>query len=131
MSRPQPPESTDCAPNPPPPVIATRVCHREPLGYTHRRTGRNQNRVCGLTFRNLIYQPETLLDRADAHPDAGVDVAGLERGGLEIEPIVGRIAGRLARIEGAAAGTPDIAASAELPCQLAAEDPGGGGAILQ
>src|SRR5262249_27036519 len=70
-------------------------------------------------------------DLPDAHPDAGVHVTGVEYGNFEIEPIVGWIAGHLARIEGAAAGTPDITAGAELPCQLAAQNSCGGGAVLQ
>src|SRR5262249_23471509 len=88
---------------------------------------RDANRACRQTSQDLIDQSEALLDLANAHPDAGVDVTGLEHGNLEIEPIVGRIAGHLARIEGAAAGTPDVTAGAKLPRQLATQDAPGAG----
>jgi len=101
-------------------IAAERFRHPKPFAHRVTRIDRDPNRACGQTSQDLIDQGEALLDLANAHPDAGVDVTGLEHRNLEIEPIVGRIAGHLARIEGAAAGTPDITAGAELPCQLAA-----------
>src|SRR6266508_6706849 len=95
------------------------------------RIDRSADRTCGQVPQDLIDQPEALLDLADAHPDAGVNVTGLEHGNLEREPIIGRIAGRLARIESTAAGTPDITAGAELPCQVAAKNSSGGRAVLR
>ena len=72
-----------------------------------------------------------MLDFADADPDAGIDVAGIEHRNDEIEPIVRRIVERFPRIEVAAAGAADIAARAELPGEVGADDPGQGGAVLQ
>jgi hypothetical protein len=81
--------------------------------------------------QDLVDQREALLDLADADPHARVDIAGLEHRDLEVEPIIGRVGKRLARIEGAAAGASDIAAGAELPRQLAAQNAGSVGAVLQ
>src|SRR6185295_11352354 len=67
---------------------------------------------------NLFDELEALLDLADAHPHPGVDVAGIEHRHLEFELIIWLIPRRLACIEGAAAGAPDIAAGAELSRQL-------------
>src|SRR5262249_57500287 len=78
-----------------------------------------------------IKQGEMRPDRGGGHAAGGVDVTGIEQGSFEIEPIVGRIAWHLARIEGAAAGASNITAGAELPCQLAAQNSCGGGAVLQ
>src|SRR5437764_945248 len=50
-------------------------------------------------LKNLFDKLQALLDLADAHPDAGVDVASIEHRHVEIEPIIGRIARPLARIE--------------------------------
>src|SRR5262245_25927310 len=83
------------------------------------------------TLQDLFDQLEALLDLADADPDPSVDVAGLEHRHLKIELIVGRVAWAFARIEGAVAGTPHIAAGAELACEFRAQNAGGGGAVLQ
>src|ERR1041385_8378340 len=82
-------------------------------------------------FQYLFDQAEALLDFPNAHPDARVDIALVENRHLELQRVVGRIARRAARIDGAARGAADIAAGAELPRKLALEDAGGYGAVLQ
>ena len=67
----------------------------------------------GQALQDLLDQPETLLDLADADPDPRVDIAVVAHRHLEIELVVGRVADRFARIEGAARGAADIAAGAE------------------
>src|SRR5262249_61450235 len=89
-------------------VTAKRFRHSETFAHLAIGIDRDPHRACGQTSQDLIYQGEALLDLPDAHPDAGVHVTGVEYGNFEIEPIVGWIAGHLARIEGAAAGTPHI-----------------------
>ncbi len=82
-------------------------------------------------LQDLINQPEALLHLANTHPYPSVDITRLEHGNVEIETMIGRIADCLAGVESAAAGTPDIPAGPELPRQLAAQNPGAGGAVLQ
>ena len=55
----------------------------------------------------------------------------VKTGTSKVELIVGRIARRFAHIEIASAGAPDIAARAELACQLGAQDSSADGAVLQ
>ena len=57
-------------------------------------------RICSISA-------EALLDLADANPDARIDVALLERRApRRLSCVVGRIAGTLARVEGAAEARP-------------------------
>ena len=72
-----------------------------------------------------------MLDFADTHPNAGVDIAGREYRNGKVELIVGGITGRFACIEVASAGAPDIAAGAELTCQRGGHNSGPDRAILQ
>src|SRR5262245_40516068 len=58
-----------------------------------------RDRAVRQTLQDLFDELETLLDLADAHPDPSIDVAFVEDGYLEIELVVGRITGTLARIE--------------------------------
>src|SRR3984957_7454957 len=60
----------------------------------------------------LGHQSETLLDLANAHPDARIDVARGQHRHLEFKPIVGRIGVRLARLKSPAAGPADGTAGA-------------------
>ena len=89
-----------------------------------RQTQFGTDRADGQRVEDLLNQPEALLDLADAHPDAGIDIAGFQDRNVEVELTVRPISGRLARIKGASARTSDIAAGAELPCQLGAQNPG-------
>src|SRR5438105_262641 len=73
---------------------------------------------------DLLDQDEALLDLADADPDARIDVAGGQHRHIEAQRRIGRVAGRLACIVGAARRAPDIAAAAELAGQLGLEDSG-------
>ena len=99
-----------------------------------RRAGARHRRGSAPSGRprdDLLDQRHALLDLADAHPDAGIDVALLEHG--HVERRAGRRADRrsAARIESAARGAADIAAGAELLRQRGLQDAGGDGAILQ
>ena len=85
----------------------------------------------GRRCQYLVDQSETLLDLANAHPDACIDIARGQHRHLEFKPIIGRIGVRLARIEGAAAGAADVTAAAELVHQFGGHHPGLDGAILQ
>src|SRR5437667_4327482 len=87
------------------------------------------DRAIRQALQNLLDEREALLDLADTDPHARIDVAGRKHRHLEVEPVVGRVAEGLARIEGPAAGASDIAAGAELSRQLAAQNAGGGGAV--
>ena len=64
-------------------------------------------------------------------PDARIDIAVVAHRHFEIEPIVRRIADRLARVEGAARGASDIAAGAECARQSRRQIAGGDGAVLE
>src|SRR5579872_1559369 len=81
--------------------------------------------------KNLFDQRKALLDFADPHPDAGVDIACREYRNIKVELIVGGIAMRFAHIEIASAGPSHIAARAELACQLGGHDSRADGAVLQ
>src|SRR4029077_8457652 len=78
----------------------------------------------GKRVQNLLDQSEALLDLANAHPNARVDVALVENRHVERQPVVRRIARRSAHIDGAARRAADIAAGAELPDKLRLENPG-------
>ena len=82
-------------------------------------------------FEDLIDQPEALLDLADADPHPRVDVAVVAHRRLEVELVIGRVADRLARIEGAARGAADIASGAEGARERRREIAGGDGAVLE
>ena len=62
---------------------------------------------------------------------ARVDVALVQHRHLEVQPVVGRIADRPARVEVAARGAADKAAGAEPARQLGRQDAGADGAVLQ
>src|SRR5262249_20594560 len=70
------------------------------------------------TRQDLFDQAQALLDLADADPDAGIDVAGLEHRDVELQLIVGRVARTLARVEAAPGRATDIAAGAKLARQF-------------
>src|SRR5882672_11555726 len=91
----------------------------------------NLDRSFGQARQNLLDQSEALLDLANAHPDARVDVALVEHRHVEPQRIVRRITGRAARIDGPARGAADMTAGAELPRKLGLEDACGDGAVLQ
>src|SRR4051794_23199174 len=101
------------------------------LRVSPRQTELHPDRTVGQSVQDLLDQSEALLDLADTDPDAGVDVAALEDGNVEGQLVVRPVSRDPARVEGAAAGTPDVTAGAKLPCQRGAQDPGGGGAVLQ
>src|SRR3954465_12230672 len=103
-------------------IAAKCLRHPETFAYPRRQTELRPNRTVGQSVQELLDQSEALLDLADADPDAGVDVAALEDGNIEGELTVRPVSRDLARVEGAAAGTPDVAASAKLPCQRGAQD---------
>ena len=63
--------------------------------------------------------------------DAGVDVAFRQHRHAKLNAIVGWISRRLARVESAAAGAPDITAGSELLHEAAMHDASADGAILQ
>src|SRR3954468_17570924 len=81
--------------------------------------------------QHLLDQRQTLLDLLDADPDSGIDIAVVARRHLEEELVIGRIAKRLARVEGATAGASHVAASAELAGVIGAQNAGLRGAVLQ
>src|SRR5258708_21165250 len=85
----------------------------------------------GQAIEHLRNQPDALLDLANAYPDPRIDVAVVEHRHVERELVVRRIGKRLACIEGAAGGAPDIAARAELLHILRLHEPGRDGAVLQ
>src|SRR5579863_9146138 len=74
------------------------------------------------TLDKLVDQRQTLLDFADADPDAGVDVALVQHRHVKINAIIGWISRRFARIESAATGAPHISAGCELSYQAAMHD---------
>src|SRR5437899_5168292 len=112
-------------------LAAKRFSQSETFAHLTSRIDRSPDRPRRQVLQDLIDQSEALLDLANAHPDASVDVTRLEHGNFEIEPIVGRIAGGLAGVESAAAGPPDIPAGPALRRQLVAQDPSASGAVLQ
>ena len=50
------------------------------------------DRPTGQALQNLFDEPQALLDLANAYPNPGIDIAGLEHRHLEIELIVWRVA---------------------------------------
>src|SRR5262252_6292524 len=79
----------------------------------------------------LLDQSKTLLDLADANPDACVDVPRDENGNCEIERGVWRIAGRSPRVEIATAGASNKSCGTKSPSDRAVEYPRRSGAVLQ
>src|SRR5262249_38990051 len=79
----------------------------------------------------LLDQSKTLLDLADANPDACVDVPRGENGNCEIERGVWRIAGRSPRVEIATAGASNKSCGTKSPSDRAVEHPRRSGAVLQ
>ena len=74
---------------------------------------------------------QALLDLLDADPDARIDVALGQHRHVEVQRVVGRVAGRAPRVEIAARGAADEAAGAEAPRQFGAQHAGADRAILQ
>ncbi len=70
-------------------VATKRFRYSKTFAHLTSRLDRGPDRACRQTPQDLIYQPEALLDLANAHPDASVDITGIEHGNFEIELIVG------------------------------------------
>ena len=81
-------------------------------------------RICSIRPRLCSISRMRIQTRALTSPSC-------EHRHVELQRVVGRIAGRAARVEGAARGAADIAAGAELPRELGLEDAGADGAVLQ
>ena len=78
------------------------------------------------------FKPDSVvLDLEDADPDACVHVACVHHRNLELQALVGRVAGRAPRIEGAPGCAPDVAAGGKLLRELGRQDAGADGAVLQ
>src|SRR6185369_15422265 len=92
----------------------------ERQAFAHFALVRNfdHKRLIGKAFQYLFDQAEALLDFANAHPDARVDIALRKHRHIELQRAVRRIAGRAAHIEATSRGAADIAAGAELPRQF-------------
>src|SRR5690606_23538357 len=67
----------------------------------------------------------------DTNPDPGIDVAFVQEGDIEVEPVIGRVARRTPRVEEATARTSDITACAKLTDQRLRHDSGAYGPVLQ
>src|SRR5580704_17578032 len=93
-------------------VAAEPFGESQPFRYSVRSRDRNRDGAVLQTRQYLVHQSETLLDLADAHPDPRIDIARGQHRHIEFKLIIGRIALRLARIKGAAAGAADITAGA-------------------
>ena len=112
-------------------VAAKGLDQGKPLAGAIRFAELSVDRAVRQALHDLLDQPEALLDLADADPHARIDVAVVAHRHLEIELIVRRIGHRFPRIEGAARGAADIAASAEGARQRRRKIAGGHGAVLQ
>src|SRR2546429_403183 len=69
-------------------------------------------RSLGQLSHHLLDRRQALFDLLDADPRPGIDIAGFARRDLEGKLAMGRVSKRLACVEGATAGAPDIAAGA-------------------
>ncbi len=73
-------------PHPDEHVAAERLDQPEPFAARARAVDGNPDRAVRQPLQDLLDQREALLDLADADPDAGIDVAGLEHRHFEVEP---------------------------------------------
>src|SRR6187551_1955529 len=81
--------------------------------------------------KNLINERQTLLDLADAEPNARIDVTFIAPRHFERQLVIGCVGKRAPGIEGAAGCTADIPAGAELRRQFRLYDSCCDGPVLQ
>src|ERR1700682_2208290 len=95
-------------------VAAEPFGEAEPFRRSTRGGDRDRDGAVRQARQYLVDQSETLLDLANAYPDACIDIARGQHRHLELNLVIGRIGERLARIEGTTAGAADVTAGAEL-----------------
>ena len=92
---------------------------------------RDAHCAVGQIVQHLLDQRQALVDLLDTDQGTRVDVAVVQHRHLEVQPIIGRIADRPARVEIASRRAADIAAGTEAARQLGRQDAGADRAVLQ
>ena len=93
-------------------IAAETLDQRDPLAGL--RTHRCANQTVRKSSKNLTDQRQALLNFTEADPDAGIDIALLEKWDFEGQAVIGRISECAARVKVPPGSAADIPAGTEL-----------------